>query len=161
MNLFDYAIKSELQGKACYENLAAQTKVVGLRNIFLGLAAEEDRHIEAFRELKAGKSYQLAESGLLDQAKGVFAELQTNRDNLAELREDLDGYRFAMKVEAESVRHYEEMATGEANPEIVRLYQRIIEEEKRHFNIMENVFEFVLRPRYTLEWREFSNLHEM
>ncbi|GFO61080.1 hypothetical protein GMST_34050 [Geomonas silvestris] len=161
MNLFDYAIKTELQGKACYENLAAQTQVVGLSNIFLGLAAEEDRHIEAFRKLKAGKSYQLAESGLLEQAKGVFAELQANRDKLAELREDLDGYRFAMKVEAESVRHCEEMATGEANPEIVRLYQRIIEEEKRHFNIMENVFEFVLRPRYTLEWREFSNLHEM
>jgi len=160
MTQYDEAIKMELQGKACYENLASVTRVARLRSLFLGLAAEEDRHIEAIRALKARRDYRLADSELLEQGKQLFAELLANRGDLGELREDLDGYRFAMKLEAESVRHYEELIKREENPENAQLYRRIIEEEKNHFNIMENLFEFALRPRATLSWRAFSGLHE-
>ncbi|GFO67863.1 hypothetical protein GMLC_14420 [Geomonas limicola] len=156
MTQYDDAIKTELQGKACYENLASQTRVTRLKGLFLGLAAEEDRHIEAFRALKARRDYRMPESQLLDQAKAIFRELLANREEWGELREDLEGYRFVMKIEAESVRTYEELGRREEHPGRAELYRRIIEEEKNHFNIMENVFEFVLRPRSNLAWRELQ-----
>jgi len=161
MNVFDFAMKMELQGKACYENLAASTQVAGLRNIFNGLAADEQKHYEVFRGLKEGKAFTMADSRMLEQAKSVFRELVGDKERSTGLHEDLDGYRLGLKIEADSVKLYEDMAKREQNPETVQLYLRIANEEKKHFNIMENICDFVMKPKYFLEWREFSNLHEL
>jgi hypothetical protein len=52
------------------------------------------------------------------------------------------------------------MAAKEADPETARLMLRIAGEEKKHFNIMENLYDFVLSPQNYLAWGEFSNLKE-
>jgi rubrerythrin len=39
--------------------------------------------------------------------------------------------------------------------------RRIAEEERRHLNIMENIFDFVESPKTFLAWGEFSNLNEL
>jgi rubrerythrin len=161
MDVFDFAMKMELQGKACYENLAASTQVPGLKNIFTGLAADEQKHYEVFRGLKEGKDFAMTDSRMLEQAKNVFKEITGEKERLTGLHEDLDGYRLGLKIEADSVKLYEDLAKKEKNPETMQLYLRIANEEKKHFNIMENICDFVMKPKYFLEWREFSNLHEL
>ena len=161
MNVFDFAMKMELQGKTVYENLAASTKLAGLRTIFTGLAADEQKHYEIFRGLKEGKTWTMTDSRMLEKAKSVFSEMLSNKERLLDLQEDLDGYKVALKIEEDSVKLYEGMAKKEQDAETVQLYLRIANEEKKHFNIIENVCDFVMRPKYYLEWREFSNLHEL
>ena len=161
MNVFDFAMKMELQGKTVYENLAASTKLAGLRTIFSGLAADEQKHYEIFRGLKEGKTWTMTDSRMLEKAKSVFSEMLSDKERLLDLQEDLDGYKVALKIEEDSVKLYEGMAKKEQDAETVQLYLRIANEEKKHFNIIENVCDFVMRPKYYLEWREFSNLHEL
>ena len=161
MNVFDFAMKMELQGKTVYENLAASTKLAGLRTIFTGLAADEQKHYEIFRGLKEGKTWTMTDSRMLEKAKSVFSEMLSDKERLLDLQEDLDGYKVALKIEEDSVKLYEGMAKKEQDAETVQLYLRIANEEKKHFNIIENVCDFVMRPKYYLEWREFSNLHEL
>jgi len=158
MNVFDEAIKTELQGKACYDNLAGSTQVPGLHTVFTGLAADEQKHCDVLRALKAGTPSPMADSDMLDRAKRVVLELMGNKEKYSRLREDLDGYRFALKLEAESVRLYEDMAKKEQNAEIAQLLLQVANEEKKHYNIMENVCDFVMQPRNYLEWRKSGNL---
>lgn len=159
MDVLDFAMKMELQGKACYEKLASSTQVPGLKTIFTGLASDEQKHYDIFLSIKEGKTWKMADSSVLEQAKNVFQDLIEGKEDLSELHEDLDGYRFSLKIEADSVKLYEDMAKKEEDPETMQLYLTIANEEKKHFNIMDNICEFVLKPRYFLEWREFSNLH--
>ena len=161
MDVFDFAMKMELQGKTIYENLTASTRVPGLKTIFSGLAADEQKHYEIFRGLKEGKAWIMTDSVMLEQAQSVFRDLLADKDRLVELQEDLEAYQVGLKIEADSVRLYEDMARKEQEPETVQLYLRIANEEKKHFNIMENICDFLMRPKYYLEWREFSNLHEL
>ncbi|HBG05940.1 MAG TPA: ferritin [Geobacter sp.] len=161
MDVFDFAMKMELQGKACYESLAASTQVPGLKTIFTGLAADEQKHYDILRGLKEGKEWSMTESRMLDRAKSVVGELLSDKERLSDLKEDLDGYKLGLKVEAESVKLYEDMAKKEQDPETLQLYLRLANEEKKHYNIIENICDFVMRPKYYLEWREFSNLHEL
>lgn len=162
MNVFDFAMKMELQGKAFYENLAASANHPGLKTIFTGLAADEQKHYDLFRDLKEGKSWSMGDSSMLDEAKTVFQNFIANRELIeSQLREDLDGYNMGLKIEEESVKLYEGMAKKEQDPELVELYLKIANEEKKHYNIVENIRDFVMRPKYYLEWREFSNLHEL
>ena len=161
MNVFDFAMKMELQGKACYENLASSTQVAGLRNIFLGLAADEQKHYEVFRGMKEGNAFAMTDSRMLEQAKSVFTELAEEKDRIVAMREDLDGYRLGLKIEADSVKLYEDMAKKEQDPETMQLYLRIANEEKKHFNIMDNLYDYTLAPQNFLAWAEFSNLKEL
>jgi rubrerythrin len=162
MDTFDFAMKMELQGKKFYGILAEAAALPGLKNVFLGLADDEQRHYEIFRDLKEGKQWETTDSVMLDQAKTVFQNFLADKEIVeGQLREDLDGYKLGLKAELESIKLYEDMAKKETDPEKIKLYLKIANEEKKHYNIIENICDFVMRPKYYLEWREFSNLHEL
>ncbi len=160
MNIFDFAMKMELVGKKYYEQLAADTDDGGLKNIFTSLAADEQKHYEIISAIKSGTDLVMADSRVLDEAKNLFEILSAEKSNPVTLKRSLDGYQHARKIEADSVRLYEEMAKKEDNPETVQLLLRIANEEKKHFNILDNLYEYVLAPQNYLAWGEFSNLKE-
>ncbi len=160
MNVFDFALEMELDGKAHYERLAEGTPVQGLKNIFTMLAADEQKHYETIQALKSGDYEAMADSAALDEAKNVFQVLLSEKTIIGGLRKDLDGYHYAMHVEADSVKLYEDMAKKESSAECVQLLLKIANEEKKHYNIMENLYDFVLAPQNYLAWAEFSNLKE-
>lgn len=162
MNVFDFALKMEVEGKSFYEKLASESADTGLKNIFLRLAEDEEKHYQTFLELKERSGISTMEdSTALEDTRTVFAQLMDNREAvLGKMQGDLEGYRYAMKLEADSVRLYEDAARQETNEELKTLLLRIAGEEQKHYNIMENVYDFFNAPNEYLAWREFSNLGE-
>ena len=161
MNILDFAMKMELDGKAYYEKLADETAVAGLKSIFTSLAKDEQKHYEIILSLKSGTNRKMADSTVLETAKNLFEEIAADRDIAGSLKKSLDGYQQARKIEADSVRFYEDLAKKEDNPETVQLLLRIANEEKKHFNIMDNLYDYTLAPQNFLAWGEFSNLKEL
>ena len=96
-----------------------------------------------------------------ESAQTIFSDLLAGKERPDTMKEDLDGYRYAMKIEADSVRFYENAARRERKSAVKSLLLKIAEEEKKHFNIVENIYDFVLSPKYFLAWGEFSNLKDM
>ncbi|MHB8056363.1 MAG: ferritin-like domain-containing protein [Desulfuromonadaceae bacterium] len=161
MNIFDFAMKTELEGKAYYQKLAADTADSGLKSIFSSLASDEQKHYEVILSIKSGTELNMIDSTVLEEAKNLFELLMTDKKASAGLKKSLDGYQHARKIEADSVKLYEDMAKKEDDAEIVQLLLRIANEEKKHFNILDNLCDFVLAPQYFLAWGEFSNLKEL
>lgn len=161
MDIFDFAMKMELDGKAFYEEQAEKASIPGLRTIFSRLASDEQKHYEIFQALKNDRPKVAMESTpALDEARNVFDDLMADKKIMGVLKGDLEGYRFAMKIEADSFRLYEDAAEKEQNAEIKNLLLRIAEEEHKHFTILENIYDFVNAPNQYLAWREFSNRDE-
>jgi rubrerythrin len=158
MNVFDFAMKMELDGKAYYEKLSADTADVGLKGIFTRLAEDEQKHYETIQAIKTGINPEMAESTVLEKTKNLFEVLKGDKSVAATLNKSLDGYQYARKLEADSVTFYEDMAKQEDSPETILLLLRIANEEKKHYNILDNLCDFALAPQYFLEWGEFSNL---
>jgi len=161
MDIFDFAMKMELDGKAFYEKLAGETGDGGLKTIFASLAADEQKHYDTIQAIKTGGKWTMTDSRVLEAAKNLFEKLAGDKHIGGGLRKSLDGYQYARKIEADSVRFYEEAASKEGNPETAQILLRIAEEEKKHFNIMDNLYDFALAPEYFLAWGEFSNLKEL
>jgi len=161
MNIFEFAMKMELDGKEYYEKLAAETAVVGLKTIFVNLAADEQKHYDTILAMKSGTSGTMTDSTVLKEAKNLFTDLMGDRNIVVSLQSSLDGYEQARKIEAESVRFYEDAAGKESNPDTAKLLLRIANEEKNHYNIMDNLYDFTLAPQNFLAWGEFSNLKEL
>lgn len=161
MNIFDFAMKMELDGKAYYEKLAAETSVSGLKSIFISLAADEQQHYEIILAIKTGTDLKMTDSTVLEKAKNLFEVLMRDKNIVASLSKSLDGYLHARKIEADSVKLYEDMAKQEDNQDTVQLLLRIANEEKKHFNVLDNLYDLVLAPQNFLAWGEFSNLKEL
>lgn len=154
MNVFDFAMKIELQGKAYYETLAESARIPELKGIFNGLAADEQKHYDLFRGLKEGKNWAMADSTMLQQARSVFTDLIEGPEAPQEMQDALGAYQLALKVEAESVRLYEKMAKKEEDPVLMRLYLKLANEEKSHYNILDNLCELAKSPKEYVTWRE-------
>lgn len=161
MNIFDFAMKMELDGKAYYEKLAAESAAAGLKTIFVRLAADEQKHYDTIESLKSGTHGAMADSTVLKEAKNLFADLTGDKNIAGSLKSSLDGYEHARKIEADSVRFYEDAAGKESNPDTAKILLRIASEEKKHYNIMDNLCDYTLAPQYFLAWGEFSNLKEL
>jgi rubrerythrin len=161
MDIFDFAAKMELDGKEYYEKLAKDTAIAGLAVIFGRLAGDEQKHYDVIQSLKAGLTGNMTDTTVLEDTKNLFQDLVKNNTIAGDAKKNLEGYRHAMKIEAESVRLYEDAARKESVKEVSDLLMRIAGEEKKHFNIMENLYDFVLKPEFFLAWREFSNLKEL
>lgn len=161
MNVLDFAMDMESDGKAYYEKLAKATDLPGLKSIFSWLAEDEQKHYDIFSALKAGNtSTSMPETDILASARNVFEHLPRDAKALSDVSGALDAYRHAMKVEAESCKLYEDAAAKEEDSAIRDLLLKIAEEERKHFNVLENLYNFVNAPNQHLSWAEFSNVGE-
>ncbi|PKN12361.1 MAG: ferritin [Deltaproteobacteria bacterium HGW-Deltaproteobacteria-4] len=159
MNIFDFAIKMEQDGKIYYEKLAKDATLPGLQTIFARLAEDEQKHYDTFVALRdGGKNFAMADSTVLEFSKNVFAALP--KESGEAVKDDLDSYRHAMQLEAESFRLYESAAKSEEEEGPKRLLLKIAAEEHKHFQILENIYSFANAPNQYLAWGEFSNLDE-
>jgi len=160
MNVLDFALKMEADGKVYYEKLAAKSDDRELKNLFSLLAQAEQTHFDAIMARKNETTFAKVESQLLDQAKNIFQRLIETKSE-GSLRVDTDGYRHAIKAEEQSIGFYQESAEKAQNSELRRLLLALADEERIHLNIVENIYEFVESPKFFLAWREFSNLKEL
>ncbi len=153
MYVINFALHMEKVGKEYFEKLAKESSVTGIRNIFTMLADEQQEMIDTFKVLQSKvDSPLLVDSEALERARDIFARV---------LRNDLDAYRHALKIEAEIVMFFERMAQMETNEEARTLLMEIAEEEKKLFTTIENIHDFVAAPKTHLAGMEFSNLKEL
>ena len=159
MNVFDVAMKMEMDGKAYYQKLASQTDLPGLQTIFHRMAEDEQQHFEVFQALKGGKNLpDLREGTTLAATKNIFENLPRPEVALKNVKDTLAAYQHAMDVEAESQRFYEKAASEETDPQLKQALLKIAAEEKQHFVIMENIYQFITAPNQYLSGAEISNL---
>ncbi len=160
MNVFDCAIKMEEEARGYYDGLAKIATVPALKSLFSMLAAAEQEHHDALERMKIDADPQKLSFSALEEAACIFSPLLEKRELMAELKEDPDAYRHAVMKEEEGVRFYEELAAKAENEETRKVLRMIIQEERRHLSIVENIYSFVESPRTYLAWGEFSNLAE-
>ncbi|MDD2335433.1 MAG: ferritin family protein [Geobacteraceae bacterium] len=159
MNVFDIAMEKEQEVKIYYEKLAKETSHAGVKNIFMLLAADEQRHFDAVQAIKNEIDYEVpADSPALKMAREVLGEFFGDTVPASNLKKSLDSYRHAMSVEAESVKFYEGILETVKDSGLKQKLTTILSQEREHYMIVENLYEYVLKPEYFLEWAEFSNL---
>jgi len=161
MNVYDFAIQMETDAEIFYRKLAADSHILGIKGIFTDLADDEQRHRRMFQALKERQAPDdVTDSRVLQNAKNAFEKILAEKKDLPSLTSNLESYRYAMKIEAEGVRLYSDAAKRESDGEIKQLLLSIAKEEENHFNIVENIYNFVNAPNQYLAWAEFSSLGE-
>lgn len=160
MDVFDFAMKIELEGKAAYEKQAKATQHPGLRKILEEMAQDEQCHYEVFKRMKEqnGPTGETPLSQVLDNVK-VFFEKMTVEEATAFPSAEVEAWRRLRDNELDAEAFYREKA-GEATDEKTRkALEQIADEEKKHHQLIENMIDFLTEPQGWLEnaeWRGTS-----
>lgn len=162
MNLFDFALTMELDGEAYYKELAAKAAHPDLKAVLAGLAAEERRHHDIIKAAQGGAWGTVPEQSVLSAVRNVFADktfdLADQERTIPRLKaESIDLYRAALDKEQESVSLYQELGQQAASPEEKALCQKLLEEEKGHVEVIDNIIEMLNRVQDWVESAEFNH----
>ena len=72
----------------------------------------------------------------------------------------LDNYRKAQDIEKKSEDFYRTKAKVAKSDEQKSVLLKIADEENKHFHLLDNIIDFVQRPKRWLENAEWNNLEE-
>lgn len=158
MNVFDYALKVELQGKAAYEKAAAECTDRGLKGILLGMAADEQKHYEVIKQLKEGYDrVEVPASGVLSGARTYF-EQAAEKGGLTFSANQGRVWRSLLSAEQEAEKFYREKAAETENKHEREVLLQIAGEERQHARLIQGMVDFVAAPDQWLASGEWDRL---
>jgi rubrerythrin len=151
------AIEMEKKGQTFYRATADKTKNQMTRDVFTFLSEEELKHIDAIK-----KFYQAELAGedidfdsIINDPKNVNAKKSINMlfkgldQKAPKDKSDMEAYKFARDFEKNGENFYRQALTKTTDPEAKKLFAFLIEEEKRHFQMIDDSIAFLEDPA---EW---------
>lgn len=160
MNVYEFAMKMEMDGEGYYRDLASKCELPALQKILEMLANDEVIHYNVVKKIKDHKPAELAETSVLKNAKNVFSQLKDQKFEFELKGSEINLYKKALEIENKSENFYREKANEVEEPEAKELFLKIAKQERYHGFLIENMIVFLLRPKIWVENGEFNHLDE-
>lgn len=164
MNLWEFALKMELDGEKYYRELAEKTEYEDLKKVLADLAAAEKRHYKTIQSIQS-QSAPLSEPAIpLTGIQNVFAAggkfVADKKTSVAKLKaEQIDLYQAALAKEKESVALYQKLYEQVTTSQEKSICQQFIREEENHVAIFDDIIDMLNHVNDWVESAEF-NLNE-
>ncbi len=154
MELFDIAMKMEKEGESFYRDIAKKAATQGFRTIFNMLADDEAVHRETFEAMKKNTPVVIVDSTVSEKAEVVFEKV-VKEDFLSE-QSQLSLYEKALEIELKSIEFYSEQLETLDREDQRKNLERIIHEERMHYDLIDDIIVLVERPESWVEHAEFG-----
>jgi len=160
MDIFEFAMEKEKYAEQYYRQLAEKVDHTGLKSILTMLADEEAKHFQTVQQMKTRTSPSIAETPVLQNAKAVFEKIKKAADTFSFDVSEVDLYRKACDIEAESKKYYLAKAQEVDGADQKKLFQKLAEEENKHLVLVQGLCDFVAKPETYLENAEFNHFDD-
>ena len=157
--VFEFAKKMELDGKAKYEEELAKTEDPGLKSILKMLIDAEVNHYEVFDAMQQKHSKEVIHTSLKD-VKNIFQEIKEKGEKIITSEEHADFYLKAKEIEEKAEETYRKEAQACEDEEVKKILIEIADEEHRHVILMQSLHEMVLNPNQWVENAEFNEIND-
>lgn len=159
MNIFDFALQMELDGKKFYRKLAESTQHADLRSVLESLANDEQRHYEIIQLAKEQNLKTVAANPSLATVQNVFTLNKEfiSQEAAARLKhEQIDLYKAAVIKEQESIALYKKFAEAAKDEEEQRIAAILLHEEEKHAEVLEDIIVLLNHVNDWVEAAEFN-----
>jgi len=165
MNIFDFALKMELDGENYYRELAAKAKCQGLKVVLGGLADDEQRHYKIVQALQnRSVNPYLAADPAVSNARNGFEPgmnktfIPKDKDSIAKLKaEQLDLYQAALLKEEESIQTYKKLKETAGQQVEKDSIEKLVHEEEKHAEVLGNIIQMLNHANEWVESAEFNH----
>ena len=166
MDIIEFAIKMELDGKAYYEKHARNTTDKDLKKIFLILAEEEEKHFRFFKSLKDGDTKEAANmisgsSKTLKEVQNIFVEMSQSTEKKIFGEDEQAAWQKALEIEEKAEGFYREKAGEESDKEKKSLLNIIADEEQNHVHMIDSILTYLKFPEAFADSAQFKNFQSL
>lgn len=159
MNVIEFAMKMERDGQAFYEKAAEAAPQPELKEIFLYLAKEEERHFSIFKNMQEGDTeaaIKVLGDSAMAKTKNVFVQLIEENGDTSFSDDVRKTWAEALKIEEKSVKLYADEAAKTKDADRKDLLEQIAEEERSHVYLIDNMLSFMADPQTFAESQNFK-----
>jgi len=126
------------------------------KEIFESLAKDEQLHLEIFQKLFEDKIEKSEWNNLVNSSK-KYAEIDIFPKDLKQIEgaspnsNELDAIKIAMDSERNAIDYYSKIIEKSNEEEIRKIINEIIEQEKNHYSILQEEFDYLSKTGYWFE----------
>jgi rubrerythrin len=166
MDIIEFALKMELDGRSFYEKQAAAENDPELKQILETLAQEEDSHYRFFLTFKDNPDLPpsadtFGSPGAVDRVKNIFEEMSQQNEARKFGDKAVSVWKEALRIEERAVQFYKSRADEESDPERKRLLARLAEEETKHVHMIDGVLMYLKDPATFAASAQFRNFQSL
>jgi len=155
MNALEMAKKMERDAIQFYTEAAKKTKYPAGKKMFLTITEDEKRHLDMISRIVKGLQVTAKDVSPMKNVKSVFETLKDEMMKKVEATNDeLEAFKIAMKMEQESVEFYKNALKKTTTDKESVLLERLIQEEKEHYEIFSNTYQFLANTGSWFLWEE-------
>jgi len=156
MNDLQFAIQMEHDGEKYYTQQAEINKDNNLHAVCLMLAADEKEHARIISDIADKNSFRLADTNTLTKAKNVFKDIGNIKIGWKATATQTDFYRIAWGMEQQSIDLYTAYFIKAQGAEEKALFEYLIEQEKQHLALLNELADWLRRADEWVESAEFG-----
>lgn len=158
-DLLKEAIKLEINGKAFFNHAAEITHNQLGKKMFQRLAEEEVKHLETFSRLfnsitKSDTWKNDLTKQELEGRSAVIEEL-SSRMKRAEGKSEIEALSIGMELERKAIDFFRSCSEGTDDPMAKEIFEKIVSEEKLHYDLLQAQYDSVTRSGFWLDTSEF------
>ena len=160
-DIFAYAMKMETDGREFYLDQAKKSDQEQFEKIWKQLADDELKHYNIFKALRDGEAASWdTETTILASTKNIFEEMKSSGKEFTFAEDVEKAWLEAREVERKSEEFYREKAKQVDTENKREILNRIADEEHKHFVTLDNVIQFLRRPKQWLEDAEWNHMED-
>lgn len=157
MNAIEIAIKMEKDAIDFYQQAAQKTQNPVGKKMFISITEDEKRHLQMLSDILKEVDITIKEVSPMQNIKTIFETMKDSMMNrVTATNDELEGFRIAMEMEKEGIEFYNKTRTEAKTEKEKKLFERLIEEEKQHFAIFSNTYNFMKDTGNWYMWEEHS-----
>ncbi len=157
MNAIEIAIKMEKDAIDFYQQAAQKTQNPVGKKMFISITEDEKRHLQMLSNILKEVDITIKEVSPMQNIKTIFETMKDSMMNrVTATNDELEGFRIAMEMEKEGIEFYNKTRTEAKTEKEKKLFERLIEEEKQHFAIFSNTYNFMKDTGNWYMWEEHS-----
>ncbi|MDF1544919.1 MAG: ferritin family protein [bacterium] len=166
MDIFEFAMKMEMDGKSFYEQQAATASSKELKEILLTLAEEEMKHFLFFKKLRDGETEDAAgelngNTETLKKVQNIFVDMSNDKEKKTFGEDEIAAWTKALGIEEKAEKFYREKAEIEPDENKKRLLVLIAEEEQSHVHMIDGILTYLKFPEAFEDSAQFKNFQSL
>lgn len=157
MNAIEIAIRMEKDAIDYYEKAAGITSHPVGKKMFLSIREDEKRHLEMLESIFKEVDIDVKDVSPMKNIKSIFEEMKEHlQERVGTTTDELSALKTAMDMERESVEFYMKAASETQKRKEKALFERLVKEEKQHYQVFSNTYFFMSDSGSWFMWEEHS-----
>jgi rubrerythrin len=153
------AIKMETDAMKFYREALGRTSHPLGRKLFEGFVVDEARHLKMLQNIMDDMDIEVKVVHPKQDIKTVFSELKDEMmERISANTDEVEAVKVALDFEKKGYDFYEKAALEATGEKEKKLFEVLAVEEKRHYDVLENTYNFLQDTGNWFMWEEHGML---